>query len=66
MPGAQKVDEICPEMQKAMDVVGVSWLTRMQEQKPFHWQTRVMVSIILKRGAESLFELSRHHISVML
>lgn len=28
--GAPGVDEICPEFLKALDVVGLSWLTRLQ------------------------------------
>ncbi|XP_036448312.1 uncharacterized protein LOC118823042 [Colossoma macropomum] len=49
------VDEIHPEMLKALDVVGLSWLTRLcsvgwtSGTVPLDWQTRIMV-LNLKKG----------------
>ena len=51
---APGVDEICPEMLKALDIVGLSWLTRlfsvawMSGTVPVELQTGVVVSIFKK------------------
>ncbi len=48
------MDEICPEMLKALDVVGLSLLTHLfsvtwrSAPVPVEWQTAVMVPIFKK------------------
>ncbi|MDG2555341.1 reverse transcriptase domain-containing protein [Vibrio parahaemolyticus] len=52
--GAPGVDEICPGYLKALDVVGLSWLTRLcniawtSGAVPLEWQTGVVVPIFKK------------------
>ena len=52
---APGVDEVCPEFLKALDVVGLSWLTRLcsiawtSGAMPLDWQTGVVVPF-LRRG----------------
>ncbi|KAI3377438.1 hypothetical protein L3Q82_008416 [Scortum barcoo] len=59
---APGVDEIRPEYLKSLDVVGLSWLTRLCNitwrlgTVPLVWQTGVVVPL-LKRGPESVFQL---------
>ncbi|KAI3366592.1 hypothetical protein L3Q82_009277 [Scortum barcoo] len=70
---APGVDEIRPEYLKSLDVVGLSWLTRLCNiawrlgTVPLEWQTGVVVlgwwSLFLKRGPESVFQLQRDHTS---
>ena len=51
---APGVDEVHPEFLKALDVVGLSWLTRLcniawtSETVPLDWQTGVMVPLFKK------------------
>ncbi|KAL7861723.1 hypothetical protein SRHO_G00131640 [Serrasalmus rhombeus] len=51
---APGVDEICPEFLKALDVVGLSWLTRLfsiawtSGAVPLDWQTGVVVPLFKK------------------
>uniref|UniRef100_A0A3B4FLA9 Reverse transcriptase domain-containing protein n=1 Tax=Pundamilia nyererei TaxID=303518 RepID=A0A3B4FLA9_9CICH len=51
---APGVDEVCPEFLKALDVVGLSWLTRLYNVAwrsgavPLDWQTGVVVPIFKK------------------
>ena len=53
---APGMDEICPEMLKALDIVGLSYLTCLvsvewrSETVPLAQQTRVMVPILKKGG----------------
>uniref|UniRef100_A0AAR2LXG4 Tetraspanin n=1 Tax=Pygocentrus nattereri TaxID=42514 RepID=A0AAR2LXG4_PYGNA len=53
---APGVDEIHPEMLKALDIVGLSWLTRLcniawtSGTVPLDWQTGVVVPIFKKGG----------------
>ncbi|KAI3356977.1 hypothetical protein L3Q82_003609 [Scortum barcoo] len=53
---APGVDEIRPEYLKSLDVVGLSWLTRLCNiawrlgTVPLEWQTGVVVPLFLKRG----------------
>ncbi|KAI3360210.1 hypothetical protein L3Q82_014521 [Scortum barcoo] len=52
---APGVDEICPEYLKSLDVVGLSWLTRLCNiawrlgTVPLEWQTGVVVPLFKKR-----------------
>ncbi|KAK3521652.1 hypothetical protein QTP70_014704, partial [Hemibagrus guttatus] len=52
---APGVDEICPEYLKSLDVVGLSWLTRLcnitwrSGTMPLNWATRVVVPLFKKR-----------------
>uniref|UniRef100_A0A8C6P9E0 Reverse transcriptase domain-containing protein n=1 Tax=Nothobranchius furzeri TaxID=105023 RepID=A0A8C6P9E0_NOTFU len=53
---APGVDEICPEFLKALDVVGLCWLTRLCNMAwtsgavPLDWQTGVVVPLFKKGG----------------
>ncbi|KAI3353230.1 hypothetical protein L3Q82_019265 [Scortum barcoo] len=70
---APGVDEIRPEYLKSLDVVGLSWLTRLCNiawrlgtgTVPLEWQTGVVVPLFkkLKRGPESVFQLQGDHTS---
>ncbi|MDF4367286.1 reverse transcriptase domain-containing protein, partial [Vibrio parahaemolyticus] len=58
--GAPGVDEIRPGYLKALDVVGLSWLTRLcniawtSGAVPLEWQTRVVVPIFKKGDQRGL------------
>ncbi|KAI3367325.1 hypothetical protein L3Q82_008369 [Scortum barcoo] len=61
---APGVDEICrPEYLKSLDVMGLSWLTRLCSiawrlgTVPLEWQTGVVVPLFKKTGPESVFQL---------
>lgn len=60
MPG---VDEVCHEMLKALNIVGLSWLTRLfivvwrSGTVPLEWQTGMEVPI-LKKGDQDITLLS--------
>ncbi|KAI3355631.1 hypothetical protein L3Q82_004184 [Scortum barcoo] len=60
---APGVDEIRPEYLKSLDVVGLSWLTRLCNiawrlgTVPLEWQTGVVVPLFKKGGPESVFQL---------
>ncbi|KAI3376204.1 hypothetical protein L3Q82_016712 [Scortum barcoo] len=64
---APGVDEIRPEYLKSLDVVGLSWLTRLCNiawrlgTVPLEWQTGVVVPLFKKGegGPESVFQLQR-------
>jgi len=64
---APGVDEIRLEMLKALDIVGLSWLTRLVNVAwrsgtvPVEWQTGVVVPIFKKRGLEGVLQLSGYH-----
>ncbi|KAI3377609.1 hypothetical protein L3Q82_008770 [Scortum barcoo] len=57
--GAPELDEICPGYLKALDVVGLSWLTRLcniaftSGAVPLEWQTGVVVPIFKKGDQRS-------------
>ncbi|KAI3364291.1 hypothetical protein L3Q82_011098, partial [Scortum barcoo] len=61
---APGVDEIRPEYLKSLDVVGLSWLTRLCNiawrlgTVPLEWQTGVVVPLF-KRGDRRVFQLHR-------
>lgn len=61
------MDEICPEMLKSLDIVGLSCLTCLfsvewrSETVPLDQQTRVMVPLFKKGAWESVFQLSGYH-----
>ncbi|KAI3368575.1 hypothetical protein L3Q82_025585 [Scortum barcoo] len=63
------VDEIRPEYLKSLDVVGLSWLTRLCNiawrlgTVPLEWQTGVVVPLFKKGEPESVFQLQRDHTS---
>ncbi|KAI3366826.1 hypothetical protein L3Q82_009240 [Scortum barcoo] len=66
---APGVDEIRPEYLKSLDVVGLSWLTRLCNiawrlgTVPLEWQTGVVVPLFKKGDLESVFQLQRDHTS---
>ena len=59
---APGVDEVHPEFLKALDVVGLSWLTRLcsitwtSGAVPLDWQTGVVVTLF-KKGDRRVFQL---------
>ena len=63
---APEVDEIRPKFIKALDVVGLSWLTRLcsivwtSGAVPLDWQTGVVVPLFKKEG---VFQLQGNHTS---
>ncbi|KAI3374743.1 hypothetical protein L3Q82_021294 [Scortum barcoo] len=66
---APGVDEIRPEYLKSLDVVGLSWLTRLCNiawrlgTVPLVWQTGVVVPLFKRGGPESVFQLQGDHTS---
>ncbi|KAI3355554.1 hypothetical protein L3Q82_018389 [Scortum barcoo] len=64
---APGVDEIRPEYLKSLDVVGLSWLTRLCNiawrlgTVPLEWQTGVVVPLFKKGDLESVFQLQGDH-----
>ncbi len=60
------VDDIHPKMLKALDIVGLSWLTRLFDVAwrsgtvTVEWQTRVVAPIFKKGGLEGALQLSRY------
>ncbi|KAI3358272.1 hypothetical protein L3Q82_003269 [Scortum barcoo] len=66
---APGVDEIRPEYLKSLDVVGLSWLTRLCNiawrlgTVPLEWQTGVVVPLFKKGDPESVFQLQGDHTS---
>jgi len=61
---APGVDKICPELLKALDIVGLSWLTRLVNVAwrsgtvPVECQTGVVVPNVKKGGPEGVHQLS--------
>ena len=68
---APGVDEVRPEFLKALDVVGLSWLTRLfsiawtSEAVPLDWQTGVVVPLF-KKGDRRVPTIGESHSSAFL